>query len=82
VYDNDKAINSLVAVNSVFNSKTQKLKNIKVLNETVQYFSENAVRFEKKPDSMTRESRDMRWTNCNETPFNKPSSINNPGPQT
>jgi len=31
---------------------------------------------------MTRETRDMRWTNCNETPFNKPSSIDNPGPQT
>lgn len=49
-------------VTSVFQSRTTKGEKMKILNETVQYFTENEDRYSKKIDSFNKESRGMRWT--------------------
>jgi hypothetical protein len=65
----------------VFDSKSIKLKPKKVLNQTCQYFIEPEHRIGIKPDTLERETREMRWTHNFEVPYTIPDTIGHPGPQ-
>lgn len=74
LYKSIKKNSSCNPINSAFNSKTIKLPERKILNNNVSYLVNDVQNNDMKPDSLTRETREMRWTFDKEVPFTKPDN--------